>query len=172
MANYCEFAMVIYGTKDSIHEWKELMDDYSKKNHFYRIFENDLINFEKIDENLYRARFEGYCAWSIYTCCIDGYCSEDLLAKNSKQLNVKVEIWSKEPGMCFAEHIIYNNGEQICNDCFNYSCWIWERNEFPTYEEFKAEYKNAPPEEEFDDFGYCEIFECDNFGEFEIDWEC
>ena len=39
----------------------------------------------------------------------------------AKELGLKVEIFSSEPGCCFAEHILVDeNGETVIDECFDY----------------------------------------------------
>ena len=44
MPNYCDYEMKIKGTKKNCKEWLSRMNDYEKENHFWRIFDADIVD--------------------------------------------------------------------------------------------------------------------------------
>ena len=48
MPNYCDYEMKIKGTKKNCEEWLSRMNDYEKENHFWRIFDADIVVFDDI----------------------------------------------------------------------------------------------------------------------------
>jgi len=123
----------------------------------------------------------GYCAWSVYSCMFEGphtYYSDDkdypvslsiTLPDACKELSLDAEIYSNEPGMCFAEHfLISNEGEILINDCVDFEDVYIE--EYDTFEDLEADSKergnDSPPvtKEEFDNAranGECSIHKCE-----------
>lgn len=152
MPNYCNYSIKIVGSKENCYEFVKKLSSYEETNHFWRIFESDVYDEEMCGDNtaLYIA---GYCAWSLESCCrASGYSNGiDLFEENTRDLGLKMEAYSREPGLCFEEHYIYDNGECIEDECLDISVFWWDKDEFPTYEDFKKEYEDAPPERFFDD---------------------
>ena len=111
----------------------------------------------------------GYCAWSVYSCFMEGPFTyytdnhDEMMERNGKdysltlpmacrELMVEAEIFSNEPGMCFAEHYqISKDGEVLKEEETEYLDIYIE--EFESYDKFKAEYENDCPvtEKEFND---------------------
>lgn len=151
MPNYCDFAMKVVGKKTDCRTFMSKLKSYSVPNHFWRIFEANGYDEETHGDqtSLY---IEGYCAWSLESCCrASGYSKGvDLFDVNTRELNLKLEAFSSEYGMGFEEHYIYDNGECKACECIDVTEYFWDRTEFPTYQEFKEEYPDAPPEEKFD----------------------
>jgi len=125
----------------------------------WRVFEcnADLDWLEEIpDENDPCLDFFGYCAWSVYSCMLEGpftYYSDNhkeniekygkdfslTLPMACKELGLEVEIFSSEPGMCFAEHYhVSANGELLTEDETDYVEHYIE--ECETYEDFSKEW--------------------------------
>lgn len=115
--------------------------------HFFRVFDADRLEAEEIDKDTYILIVGGYCAWSVYSCMMKGeYTYYDDLKKTviiddfrgtnmleaTKDLNLKVEIFSSEPGCEFMEHYIIDKGE----------IKVDEESEYKTiYNEDTCEYK-------------------------------
>lgn len=119
--------------------------------HFFRVFECELLDndaikppetFEEavklVSDDIYSIVVEGYCAWSVFSCMFEGphtYYSDfvaDMGKDNpnfkgitipiaSKELDLEIEIFSKEPGMGFMEHYVVDKGLTIIEDCIDYS---------------------------------------------------
>lgn len=109
----------------------------SSDHHFHRVFnvyrdESDAKEDEITTELIY-----GDCAWSVAVCMLRHsgssyynrgaddvfrYIYNDIdLVESSWLLHLKIEVYSKEPGMCFAEHYLIDNGKMIIDDCTEYS---------------------------------------------------
>ena len=97
-----------------------------KRKHMFRIFESRTpADFPEVDDNLIATQFiDGDCAWSVYCCMLPGEGSyySDLgqllyygtnLVELSKDLGVRIEVFSEEPGMCFQEHYLIENGKLV-----------------------------------------------------------
>lgn len=163
MPNLCDFNFKVIDSKRHIKKFLTL-NDYDVKNHFYRLFEfeGDMSHMEKVGFNKYAVEGFGECAWSVYSCCIEGYSKIDLLAYWSKKLKLKIEIFSTEPGMGFLEHYIYDNGDQLLDETGEYYEYYYDEDEHGSFEEYKKEY-SIPEEVTKDDFvdGYYEYSEFD-----------
>lgn len=129
--------------------------------HMFRIFEayvfkeNPEIINPSID--LISITMGGYCAWSVASCMTDyptsyygdskkkqeladtgGSCLEEITSK----LDIAVEIYSEETGMCFQEHFIYHKGKRIIDECVEY------------HENYDEATDESNPEGGFKEYGY------------------
>lgn len=156
MPNYCDYKMRVRGIPANVDKFINIIQapDYTQR-HLYRV-EADIIN-ENIDVfGLKTALIGGYCAWSVYSCMMEGPFTyyddckrEDLshtditkddvergtsLIIESKRLGLIIEVYSDEPGMGFQEHICIANGTILCNSCVDcYTYWIGDND---TYQEY------------------------------------
>lgn len=111
----------------------ELLTDYKK--HFYRVFDADVMEEGEQDDKYY-AIITGDCAWSVHSCMMSGpysYYSDNVndnelrkehsttLVLESKSLKLKIEVYSAEPGMGFAEHYLIDNGKILVDEEFEYN---------------------------------------------------
>lgn len=153
-------------------EWNADPKNFSHIPHFFRVFQAYVEN-----ENMY-----GLCksitigfevAWSVWSCMFDGehtYYRDTELAhpgnhhashilKESKRLDLEIEIWSYEYGMQFQEHYLIRSGELVTNEVFNFTTvYTPEVN----YNEFQDKYakdlRYSISEQE-----YTEMQKCDEF---------
>ena len=147
MPNYCSYNMKVKGEKQNVEEFIKIM----KANYNYRDMKFDFERhmggrvFDAVaseiecENDKHYSIITGSCAWSVSACMREnGYykdfkndykdmCRSTTLAIESERLNLKIEVVSTEPGMCFAEHYIFNDGDLICEECVDY-------NEYPIYE--------------------------------------
>ena len=121
MPNYCDYIMKVKGTVDNCRAFLKKCTDYEEPNHFWRMFEAYDNDEYEMNDGSHVMEIGGYCAWSIETCCRASGYSEgiDLLAVNTKDLDLDVEIYTEEPGMCFQEHYTYKKGKCICDECLD-----------------------------------------------------
>lgn len=152
MANYCDFVMKIVGKEEDCNKFVEKLRNYEEPNHFWRIFEATVYDREN-DGDKTSLYVDGYCAWSLESCCrASGYSNGvDLLEVNTADLRLKLEAYSRELGIGFEEHYIYDKGDCIEDQCIDAEGYFWDRLEFQKYEDFKAEYPDAPPESAYED---------------------
>ena len=167
MANNCFYTIKILGKKDNCQEFVERLESYHKPNHFWRFFDVDVYDEESVGD-LTAMYISGDCAWSLESCCrASGYSGGvDLFAVNTEELSLSLEAYSREIGMLFEEHYIYKNGACITDDCRDIDVFWWDRDEYPTYGDFKKDYPDAPPEACFADD--CEVIT----GGFGSGYEC
>lgn len=103
--------------------------------HMFRVFEA-YVNRSK--DELNASYISGYCAWSVYSCMFgtrhtyyDDFITEKYgnkyigfmgttLPDESRRLNLKIEVYSEEPGCGFMEHYLIDNGEILIEDCVDY----------------------------------------------------
>ena len=103
--------------------------------HMFRVFET-YVNRNKDEPNA--SYLSGYCAWSVYSCMFgtphtyyDDFITEKYgnkyigfmgttLPDESRRLNLKIELYSEEPGCGFMEHYLIDNGEILIEDCVDY----------------------------------------------------
>lgn len=170
MPNYCDYEMKIKGTKKNCQEWLSRMNDYEKENHFWRIFDADIVD-EDGTENNYEMTICGDCAWSLESCCrASGYSNGvDLFEVNTRELNLIMEAWSTEPGMAFQEHYIYNNGECQSDECIEYNEYWYDEDEYESIEKFAKEFDLGNiTEDDLDENDYYHTGGFENYGQYEI----
>ena len=103
--------------------------------HMFRVFE--VYANRRLDE-ANASYISGYCAWSVYSCMFgtshtyyDDFITEKYgnkyigfmgttLPDESRRLNLKIEVYSEEPGCGFMEHYLIDNGEILIEDCVDY----------------------------------------------------
>lgn len=113
---------------------------------------------EDADMTLY---LSGYCAWSVFSCmlegpfsyhddnhdeCIKKYGKDYSLSLPSacKELSLEIEVFSNEPGMCFAEHYhVMPTGEIAVDEEAQYMEFYID--EYETYEEYENSFDNECP---------------------------
>ena len=158
MANKCYYNMKIVGaTQEAVDEFIQMLDySHPDGKFFARIFE--AYPYTSYEENgNYVTQVTGDCAWSVYSCMCGGaftYYDDNAkttekitnLAIETKRLGLKVEIFSQEPGIGFAEHIIFDNGHQILSEETDYSEYY--NYDDLTLEEFEQEYGVTLTEEQ------------------------
>ncbi len=152
MANDCEFIMKIVGEKRDCEEFISRMQYYENPYHFHRIFNVDVSDYQYEDKSCYAF---GTCAWSLESCCrASGYSNgTDLFSVNTKDLNLKIEAYSREPGMGFEEHYIYDKGCCLTDECLEFCLYYWDKSYYETYEKYIKDNPDAPDEEYFDENG-------------------
>ena len=152
MPNYCGYQMKVKGKPENVDEFvKVIQADYSfddKDNcicdvgrHFWRVFYADIYD-EEIVDGVKSVYISGSCAWSVYSCMMDGphtyneqypkHCGTTL-AIESKQLELEIEVFSEEPGVGFMEHFVIIKGDIVTDACIEYC--EYDTEEFDTVKE-------------------------------------
>jgi hypothetical protein len=119
MANDCSFDMkVVAKDKETIDRLLSIMKYEDKEFYIYRVRDVDVLYPTEKEGDNYSAVFQGDVAWSASAWVRGipdpnsksetgaGYTN---LVELCKTLDIGVEIWTSEPGMCFQEHILINN---------------------------------------------------------------
>lgn len=175
MPNLCSYSMKVKGTPENVQEFiKIIQANYSYENgvcvdfktkepierHLWRVFDADIFD-DETENNIRVIILTGSCAWSVHSCMCSGrgtYQSDNpnkngtTLADESKRLNLSIEVFSEEPGMCFMEHYVYVNGKEIINECVDWNEYYV--GDFETVEELNAEYNTNFTQEEFESDEY------------------
>lgn len=162
MANTCEYNMMVKGKKkdvDTLVKWLNAGYDYfiddngvptlvcDSDHHFYRVLSAQSGEIDGEDEDVIRQTVHGDCAWSVATSMLKGRESiyhmpndkfEDIrkdvnLVDASWLLDLEIEVYSKEPGMCFAEHYLINGGKMIIKESTEFILFCLE--DYKTKEE-------------------------------------
>lgn len=103
-------------------------------------------NVTTSDNETLFVRIDGDCAWSLNTCCLGtGYADRDLFAQNTRELNLVMEAYSEEAGMCFQEHYVYDRGQCIESECVEFYSLHYDEEDWESFEKFKEEYKDIIP---------------------------
>lgn len=170
MPNYCNYSMCVKGTKENVEEFiKVIQADYnygtmefSYDRHFFRVFEADYNEIEELDDNIYQAIIDGYCAWSVSSCMFNNHSSSyynalkerypnafrgTTLPIESKRLNLDIEVFSEEGGMCFQEHYIILKGDVVCDECVDWNEYYID--EYETKEEAEEDLEIEITDEEW-----------------------
>lgn len=167
MPNYCDYEMKINGKKENVEKLiSYLQAEYSYKGdgtvecsadkHFFRVFGADVLEEYEIDpgkeDTLYTAIVGGCCAWSVYSCMMQGEHTYYNRVKESnkkefygthmieatRELDLEVEIFSEEPGCGFMEHYRIDKGEVLVDDCVDW-CELYDEEGEPIYDEETGE---------------------------------
>ena len=147
MPNLCSYLLKVKGSKENCEKFHAIMEDYDLPKHFWRVFEADIFNEEETEDG-YVMEIGGSCAWSVRSCMCKGvftYANEHpdngtSLLEQSLELGLEIEVYSEECGVGFMEHYHYKNGEELENECEDYTTFWWDRDEHSTFEEFCKEY--------------------------------
>lgn len=175
--------MYVKGTKENVEEFiKVIQADYdydtmefSFDRHLQRVFSADADELELLGNNKYLATINGECAWSVATCMLeDGYYSQmkarfgdkfrgSTLENESERLNLDIEVYSEECGMCFQEHYVIRNGYVDVEACVEWNEYFLD--DYETKEEAEEDIGTKITDEEWD------IREIITRGGFD-NWEC
>ena len=160
--------MHVKGLPENVREFYEILN-YEKDIYFSRIFDAELGPSYPCNDGTIVSDIFGACAWSVWSCMFSGdgtYFGEDAVKPRedgrsnifieSKRLSLKIEIYSEEPGVGFAEHYIVDNGVMIENEeCKYEEYWVDDINPLTkenieeelgiaiTTDEFKAAVKDG-----------------------------
>ena len=170
MPNLCSYSMCVKGKKQNIEEFiKVIKADYnygtmefSYDRHLFRVFDADYDEIEQVGDNAYQVIIYGDCAWSVSSCMLDSYHSYysqlkerypkefrgTTLQIESERLNLDIEVFSEECGMCFQEHYIIRKGELEVDECVDWQ--EYDLTEFKTKEEGEKEYGIEITDEEWE----------------------
>lgn len=147
MPNYCNYTMKVYGKKENVQSFINIMEaEYyynendiyvscEEQRHFFRIFDTyydeEELKQAKDNENI-SIMIDGTCAWSVEVCMNDGGYYKDIrtrykekakgttLQDESKTLDLIIEVYSEEIGVGFQEHYLYDRGVKIYDECVDY----------------------------------------------------
>ena len=137
-------------SKNNDYTWCADPKNFTHIPHFFRVFHTELIDDPVWHSAVYKTvciQFE--LAWSVYCCMFPGEFSYyDSFEKEhpgqhygsnimieSKRLQLEIEIWSQEPGMCFQEHYKICSGVKVKDEQFEFrGLWL---EDYSNYEEFK-----------------------------------
>ena len=156
MANNCFYSMYVKGTKDNVEDFIKVIKsnydygtmEFEYDRHMFRVFSADEGELEVLDNDTYGVVINGDCAWSVASCMLEGgyysRCKDSYgenfrgttLTRESEILNLEIEVFSEECGMCFQEHYIVRYGVLEVNE---YVDW---------YEYFLDDYETKEEAEE------------------------
>lgn len=134
MPNWCNYDMKIKGSKEAIERVIAcLKADYNyyegkpSHKHFFRTsvdYEGETI---RNGDGTLSKIVAGDCAWGVKCCMCDGWGSYYDSAKGDygesfmgttlaeQSRDCEIEVFGEEPGMGFSEHLVFKNGECLCN---------------------------------------------------------
>ena len=167
MANDCSFEIKAVSKKKEALEQliQYLQNEYDQGPHPWRVFDAEGEDEITKEKELYTVKIRGYCAWSVYSCMFEGtstyqseYGAEDkngkTISEMCRKLKVAVEIFSDEPGIGFQEHYIINKDGEICDDeTGDATTYWWDKDEYPTIEDFNKEFDTDLSEDDFNEDG-------------------
>lgn len=149
-ANYCYYK----DKENKDYTWCADPKNFTHIPHFFRIFDASLIDDPVYISQVYKCvSISIEVAWSVYSCMFPGphtYYSDfqkehfgdhfgSNILKESKRLQLEIEVWSYEPGMVFQEHYKICSGILVKNEVFNFNC-LWLE-DYSNYEEFVKDCK-------------------------------
>lgn len=140
MSSWCGYEMRTIGTKENLEKLERIMNN-KESIHMREVHYAESFDIKKLDDKLYIGSFCGECTKSVYFsmvegegCFYPGQVNGTCLLELSKELDLKIEIYSIEPVARFEEHYFIENGE----------CIVKERKE---YEEYRVNTKNLTKEQ-------------------------
>lgn len=168
MPNYCYYSMCVKGKKENVEEFEKVLKadyaystmEFSHDRHLFRVFSAESDGIEEVDHGVYQQTFTGDCAWSVATCMFENGYYRDLkerfpdefrgttLQIESERLNLDIEVFSEECGMCFQEHYLIRNGHLEIDECVDFYEYYVE--EYETKEEAEKEFEIEFTDEEWE----------------------
>jgi hypothetical protein len=145
MANCCEYEMMIVGkTKESIERLVKIMKYEDPEFFIYRVFNVEVCEEpnQGYQSDLWVMKIFGDVAWSAESWINSPSNKENKfngayftnLPHLCKELDIGVEIYTKEEGVGFQEHYVINNsGELVSSECEDWYC------EYDEYGDFLSE---------------------------------
>jgi len=151
--------------------------------HFFRVFSAYKFD-EHWNSGIYKCvSIDFECAWSVSSCMMGGPWSYFMqfehdhpgehygstLLKESKRLQLEIELWSQEPGMAFQEHYKICSGILVKDECLDYNLIYLDN--YNSYEEVKADYPNTSmTKDQFEDYVVNEVDYYEDMHEEEVDF--
>ena len=167
MPNWCAFDMRIVGKENNVDELVSILKYDHPTKSFYRILEAVEYSRFATPAGTITVDLYGECAWSVMVCMFEReftYAAEDdrpnktNIEVEAERLGLDIEIYSREPGMCFAEHYLIKGsaGGTIIDESNEYLELYWDQEKYPTFEELKRDGIGTYPvnEDNFDEDGY------------------
>lgn len=148
MANNCCFDMKIVGKEDSVREFIRSLkwEDEFEHNGLGRTFsfyedESTLAHDPRPGSNLISIMGFGDCAWSVLSAMTKESGYDRTLESETERLGICVELYSSEPGCCFQEHYIINNGEFLKDESVDYNEYFIDEDDEELIQELLEELK-------------------------------
>lgn len=163
MANNCCFTMRITGKRDNANKLLQCLkwEGDFQENGIGRCFSADPIDqFEVIEDDFGFLDVYGDCAWSVSSAMLTG------LERETKNLQLIVEVFSEETGCQFQEHIVVQHGTTVKHEVVDYEeHWI---ECCASIQEYNEEFGTSFTEDMIDCNGCVCIGGFDNFEDFEM----
>ena len=143
MSNYCDFEIHVRGRKKDCKKFYEMMWNPHLKERFYGIGEA-LLHDQYGTEDDYCMEIVGCCSWSVKSSMCTEYATKGRekiasIGNLSARLRLDVESWAEERGFEFQEHLRYQNGKCLVNECHDVTWHCYDRSEYSSFEEFLKE---------------------------------
>lgn len=131
MANICIFNLKAVGTKKNLEKfYKEVHADYDSNNNVC-VYEGEVVarmgyrmQFDRYFDECYEdntIETFGDCAWSVSNCMLENHGElYGNLRDWTKRLKIKIEAYSEEAGVGFAEHYLYDSGNCIIREVVDF----------------------------------------------------
>jgi hypothetical protein len=156
MPNWCFGEMLVKGTKENKQKFIDLFlshnpqENENKKRYFARTWLNTDVEVLKDNLECEVSSIFFECAWSVYSCMVDGYPQQydkcPTIFEISKELELEIQVASEEGGMCFREFYHIDNGEVITQECEDFPESEFDAEEL--YEKYLEEWNKTHNEGE------------------------
>lgn len=180
MANDCFYSMKVQGKPENVEDFLQMIQvnyayddngncynpsDNNKpvERHLWRVFEA-YLNDDCTEDGIRTITVDGNCAWSVYCCMCEGeytYQTQNqglkgtTLQKESERLQLTIEVFSEECGMCFMEHYVFVNGECKVDDCVDW--YEYCTSDYDTVEEMNEDCDTDFTQEQFEAEDYISV---------------
>ena len=167
MANLCDFDMRIQGKKGNIRKFCDALQQNG--NTWIGRGSEGVISYDDgsaKDDEIVGATFNGWCKWSVQSALIGcalqmrnnpekwNFTEEEratlhimTLLEASKQYSLDIEVFSREPGCSFSEHMLIRQGEIEIDEVTEYYEYFLD--EYETKEQAEEEYGISITDEEW-----------------------
>lgn len=152
MANICDFDMRVVGRKENI---KQFIDALTHNGTIWMGRGADVQMVDYDDEKQEAVTLGGWCKWSIQSSLIDDAVSMRTnpgiwyklntsyeyitLWEACERWDLKMEVYSEEPGCCFQEYYVCCNGDVLVDECVD-----WYEYPLFDYESFEKAKEEIP----------------------------
>lgn len=124
MANLCSYDLYATGKEEDLEKFARMMEWEEKPAVDGSMYCADMYLEKPVDngDGTFTQHFSSATRWSVQHGMIDRADSDECvsLTTAARKLSLSMEIWSEEPGCCFAEHIVINEDGGYSIECEDY----------------------------------------------------
>ena len=147
--NHCYFMMSIQGKEANCKAFVSRLTDM----HFPYLCGCHTVGEGAFDGE-YSIDISGFCMRSVGFAFCTRRENSSTLQEESEQLSLIIDVCSTESCYGFAEHYEYWDGDLLDASSVDYQEVYWNREDYPTLEDFNAAYGTSCRQDDFDMYGF------------------